>query len=96
MKSEVYSWRVDADVKSALEEAARGEGTSMAQLLDRIVNEWLRRSRDPSDDEAEQRRLHAEAARCIGRIHGGDPKRSREVSKRVRAKLSKKSKKRDA
>ena len=96
MKTEVYSWRVDPELKAGLEEAARGEGTSMARLLERIVNEWLQRSRHESDDGAEQRRLHAAAARAIGKIHGGDPRRSREASERVRAKLRGKSRGSDA
>jgi len=85
-KSEVYSWRIDPDLKAALQQAARDQNVSMSRLLEQIVDEWMGR-RASSDDDEEQRRLHAAAARCFGTIRGSDPRRSQEVSKRVRKKL---------
>jgi hypothetical protein len=79
-KSEVYSWRLDPDLKHRLEEAARKENTSVGGLLDRIARDWLgSRRASEEDEEALQRRLHAEAARVIGTIHGDDPGRSQRV-----------------
>ncbi len=71
-KSEVYSWRVDPQMKQALEERARDDGTSMAKLLDRIVEDWLEHNLTDEETE-EQRRLHAAAAKVIGSIRSGNP-----------------------
>ena len=87
-KTEVYSWRTDPELKASLEEAARGEGISLALLLERIVNEWLARTRGCSDAE-EQTRLHRAAARCIGTVRGDDPERSANARKLVQKKLRK-------
>ncbi len=87
-KTEVYSWRVDPQIKMALEAEARSQGTTLAEVLDRIAKQWLEaRKQQNSDDEAEQARLHAAAAKCIGTISGGDPHRSEKVSETVRKRL---------
>lgn len=72
-KGEVYSWRLSRETKAALEEEARRQYTSLAGVLDRIVQEWRRRQESPADDSAEQARLHAAAARSFGRIAGRHP-----------------------
>jgi hypothetical protein len=87
-KTEVYSWRVDPELKSALENAARVEGTSLSRLLDRIAGEWLRREVDSSEREREQDRIREHATRYIGSIHGKDPRRARETSQRVKTILA--------
>jgi hypothetical protein len=87
-KAVVYSWRLDPDLKQRLERAARAERTSVARLLDRIAREWL--AKREAEEEAEQRRLHAEAAKWIGSISSGDRYRSQQVRERVRAKLMEK------
>jgi hypothetical protein len=81
----VYRWHLDPDLKRRLEAAARAEKTSVARLLDRIALEWL--AKREADDEAEQRRIRAEAAKWIGSINSGDPYGSEQVRERVRAKL---------
>ena len=86
-KSEVYSWRISPEFKAALEEAARDQGTSVAQLLERIVKAWLDRAAADGDEEALQRRLHAAAEKTIGTIRGGDPHRAEQARDRVRQKL---------
>jgi predicted transcriptional regulator len=78
-KSEVYSWRLDSDLKRRLEEAARNENTSVGGLLDRIARDWLGRQASEEDEEALQWRLHADAARVIGTIQGDDPGRSQRM-----------------
>ena len=88
-KSEVYSWRVGPELKAKLEEAARDEQTSLAQLLEKIAREWLARARRQGDDQEEQRRLQTQATQYIGKMHGRDPQRSQEASQRVREKLKK-------
>jgi len=87
-KTEVYSWRLAFDLKRSLEEAAKAEKISLAQLLERIVSDWLARRSPPDDQEEEvQRRLHQSAAQAFGSMHGGDPNRSQEASQRVKSKL---------
>ena len=88
-KTEVYSWRVDAELKSALEVAARAERMSVSKLLDRIATEWLRREGDATDPEKE-RRIRAQAMRYVGSIRGKDPARAREASRRVSSLLHRK------
>jgi hypothetical protein len=89
-KSEVYSWRLDADLKRRLEEAAHEEKTSIGALLDRIARAWLGQRASEEDEEALQRRLHAEAAKWIGSIRSDDPTRSERVKEIVRERVRKK------
>ena len=72
-KSEVYSWRLSRDTKAILEDEARRNHTSVASVLDRIVQEWRHRRENPDDDSAKQVRLHAAAAGSFGRIAGRRP-----------------------
>jgi len=88
-KSEVYSWRVSSELKSALEEMARAERTTVARLLDRIVKAWLGRADAQGDHESVQRRMHEAAAKTLGTIHGGDPRRAERARHRVRTRLNK-------
>jgi hypothetical protein len=86
-KTEVYSWRVDPQIKMALEAEARSQGMTMAEVLDRIAKQWLEtRKLQNGDDEAEQARLHAAAAKCFGTIAAG-PNFSENVSAKVRMRL---------
>ena len=85
-KTAVYSWRLSRAGKAALEEAARTERTSVAKLLERVTDEWIRARRAASvDDEHEQVRLRTAALRFVGTLQGGDPDRSRLARTRVRA-----------
>jgi len=87
-KTEVYSWRVDPQTKMALESEARSQGMTLAEVLDRLAKQWLEMQKQQNgDDEAEQARLHAAAAKCFGTISGGDPYRSEKVRETVRARL---------
>jgi len=87
-KTEVYSWRVDQQIKMALEDEARSAGRSVAALLNDIARQWLEtRKFQNGDDAAEQARLHAAAAKCVGTISGGDPHGSEKVSETVRKRL---------
>ena len=73
----------------ALESEARSEGMTLAEVLDRLAEQWLElRKQRNGDDEAEQARLHAAVAKCIGTISGGDPHRSEKVSETVRKRLN--------
>ena len=87
-KTEVYSWRLDPKIKMALESEARSEGITLAEVLDRLAKQWLElRKQQNGDDDAEQARLHAAAAKCFGTISGGDPHRSEKVRETVRKRL---------
>lgn len=87
-KSEVYTWRVSRTLKVSLEEVARAERRTVAQLLDEIVGEHLRAVGAGGHGEAErQRRLHAKGARFAGRLRGRDPDRASRASELVRARL---------
>jgi Mg2+ and Co2+ transporter CorA len=87
-KSEVYSWRLSVETKSALEETARRKQSSIAELLDQIVNDWLAHQQELEADEAEQQRLHEAALQIIGNIRGDDPDRSSNAKTLLRAKLA--------
>lgn len=86
-KTESYSWRIEPELKRALEDTAREQGVSVATLLDDIVAEGLRREARSGDDEAVQRRLHAEARSCFGTLRGGDADLAERASERLRDKL---------
>jgi len=84
-KSEVYSWRLSPDLKRALEDAARAQGTSVAGLLDRLVRDWLaEHAPGVAGDEA---RVRKNALRFVGAVRGGDPRRASRARERVRQKL---------
>ena len=91
MKTEVYSWRLSADRKAALEEEARRERTSLSALLDRVTADWLaqRRNGHP-DDDAEQAEIRKRVMATVGTIRGGDPTRSERTSELVREIIHKK------
>ena len=87
-KTEVYSWRVSPALKAGLEEAARAERRSVADLLDEIVGEHLEGVRRIRGSESErQRRLHEQAAAFAGRISGSDSRRAERSRGLVRARL---------
>ena len=86
-KTEVYSWRVDADLKNALEQVARTEKTSLARLLDHIVRNWLQESSSLNGDDEQQQRLHSAAQECFGTLSSGDPDLATRAKERVRRKI---------
>jgi hypothetical protein len=87
MKTSVYSWRVDPDLKSRLSDVARSEKTSVSKLLDRIVGEWLSGDGSSEDEESTQARLHGAASQAIGSIRGGRPSRAEEAAGTVKERV---------
>ena len=85
MKTEVYSWRVSAEVKSELEREARRRKLSVSAVLDQAAREWLSKSND--GDDQEQSRLHAAASQWIGAFTGSDPSRSENARHLIRNRL---------
>lgn len=91
MKTEVYTWRLSPEVKTQLEGEARRRKITISKLLDEFVRKGLSsRSIAKIDDEEEQARLHAIAAKFSGIIAGNNPRRSQQVRELVRARLLKK------
>jgi hypothetical protein len=87
MKTEVYSWRVSPDVKTSLEREARRRGISMSAALDAAAREWLQKSGITSEGDEEQRRLQKAAAKWLGALASGNPRRSETASQAVRERL---------
>ena len=87
MKTDVYSWRLTSAKKIALENRARREGSSLAQLLDRITQEWME-ARNGEHDPAEQIRLHAAVRKTLGVISGKDPGRAEQAKATIRKRLA--------
>jgi hypothetical protein len=88
-KTEIFTWRLTSDLKNTLERRARQEGRSVAGLLDRVVQDWLRNGKSDADDEAEQARLHREAAKYIGTISGNIPSHGEAARQAIRERLRK-------
>jgi hypothetical protein len=87
-KTEIYTWRLSPALKAGLEEAARAQGRSVAELLDEIVAEKLETlERESGEDEGRQRQLHAQAAHFAGCLSGVDSQRSARVRALVRDRL---------
>lgn len=88
-KTEVYSWRLSRQLKVELEEAARSEHKSLAELLEQIAREWIERSRRTGDDEDEQqRRLREAAMKFVGTIEGGNPHRAETARSEVKGRIA--------
>jgi len=87
-KTEVYSWRLDPDVKMGLEEEARLQGMTLAEFLDRSAHNLIREGRRKRQSgQAEQARLHAAAEKYRGVFSGGDPLASQKIREVVRKRL---------
>ena len=87
-KTEVYTWRVSAAMKTSLEEAARNRKRSVARLLDDIVSESLRAAEQENEAEINnQHRLQARTARFLGCMTSGVARRSERTRELVRARL---------
>jgi len=87
-KTEVYSWRVSAALKSRLEDAARRQRVSVASLLEELVELQLTlKERDLVEDDGRQRELHAAAAAYAGIMSGANPRRSTTVRATIRRRL---------
>ena len=91
MKTEVYSWRVSAEKKADLESEARREGTSVAELLEKITADWLQERRTSRNgEEDEQAALKRRVMATVGTIHGGDPTLATKAREVVRERIARK------
>lgn len=90
MKTEVYSWRVSADLKTDLEREARRRKISLSAVLDLAAQEWLQKRDGDPDDAARQQRLQRAAAACFGKFAGGNPRRVESARQAIRERLRRK------
>jgi hypothetical protein len=89
MRTEVYSWRLSAELKSDLERAASERKLSVSAVLDIAVRDWLKKSATDTAGDEEQRRLHAAAEACVGILAGRNPRRSETAREAIQSKLRK-------
>ena len=82
-KSEVYKWRLSPLTKAALEEAARKQNRSIADLLEEIVSANL----GQESDAERQRALHTRAAEFAGCLAREDSRRAERARERVQNRL---------
>jgi len=87
MKSEVYSWRVSADLKTGLEREARRRKVSVSVVLDLAARDWLDRGGAKIEGDEKQPRLHKAASKCFGVLASGDAHRSENAGQAVRQRL---------
>ena len=88
MKTEVYSWRLSPHLKSELQEVARAERKSVADLLEEIVKGWLQDARGQAgSEEEEQRRVREAVMKCSGTIEG-HPDLAENARSEVRARIA--------
>jgi hypothetical protein len=84
-KMEKVSWRVEPQLKSELEAAARDENTTVAEVLRRASVEYLkkrRKKRSPVDTE-EQARLRAKLMTYAGSVDGSGESATNENVRKV-------------
>jgi ATP-dependent helicase YprA (DUF1998 family) len=77
-KSKAYSWRPSADLKTALEAAAKDEEASIDTILERLVREWLanraqsdERALSDEEDAEQQRQMREAALKAAGTVSIG-------------------------
>lgn len=87
-KTEVYSWRLSRQLKAELEEAARAEQRSLAELLEQLARDWLARLGREGTETERQQRLHDAALPFIGALAGADPGRAESSRAEVKARLA--------
>jgi hypothetical protein len=87
MKTEVYSWRVSADLKTGLEREAHRRKISVSAVLDLAAREWLNKGGSELESSEEQLRLQNAALECFGAFAGGHANRSENVRQTVRQRL---------
>lgn len=87
MKTEVYSWRLSAEVKADLEREARVRKMPVSAVLEVAVRDLLKKGSGDATEEQAQRRLHAAAEPCLGVLASGNPRRAEQARKAIRERL---------
>lgn len=89
MKTEVYSWRLSAELKADLEEQARSESKPMSALLQELASDGLRARRNGRSNDANERAaLLKRVMRTVGTIRSADPNLASKVKETVRARIA--------
>jgi predicted transcriptional regulator len=89
MRTEVYSWRLSAELKSDLEREARLKNVSTSAILEMAVRDWLRNGRADTADDGVQQKLQAEVANSVGVLAGRNPRRAETAREAIRKQLGK-------
>lgn len=87
MKTEVYSWRVSADLKTDLEREARRRKISLSAALRLAAQEWIEKRDGSGDEAARQQHLQRAAAACFGKFGGDNPRRAESARQAIRERL---------
>lgn len=87
MKTEIYSWRLSAELKSDLERKARVKKVPVSTVLDWAVRDWLKTSEMDAVENETQRELHDVAEKCFGVLAGNNPRRAETARGAVRERL---------
>ena len=87
MKSEVYSWRVSTELKTALEGEARRRKVPLSAVLDLATRDWLGKNGSDAGSDEQQLRLHKAAAKYFGAMESGIANRAENARRSVRARL---------
>jgi hypothetical protein len=91
MKTEVYSWRLSADLKAEIEDQARSESKSMSALLEELTSDGLRvRRRGNSGQATARAALLKRVLPTVGTIRSGDPYLASKVNQTVRGRIARK------
>ena len=69
-KTEVYSWRVDPELKAELEAVAREEKTSVGAVIEKACRTLIEDARPEGKDMKEQNRLRAALMKVAGSVNG--------------------------
>ena len=85
-KTALFNWQIAIELKQALETIAKEEQLSLAQLLERIVRDWLKRYKEAESDAAQQKMRDA-AAQAFGTFNSHQPDLSTTASQRIRQSL---------
>jgi predicted transcriptional regulator len=88
MRTEVFSWRLSAELKSDLEREARLKNVSTSAILEMAVREWLRNGRTDTADDGVQQKLQAEVANSVGVLAGRNPRRAETAREAIRKRLA--------
>jgi hypothetical protein len=91
MKTEVYSWRLSADLKSELEQVARMRKVPVSSILESAVRDLLRQNPGCQSEEETQFRLQQSASACLGVLASGKRRRAETARSTLRQKLRQRS-----
>jgi hypothetical protein len=87
VKTEVYSWRLSAEIKADLERRARSRKVPVSRVLEEAVHQWLDNTGTDPAEEEEQRLLHQAVGPLLGSLAGDNPRRAENARETVRERI---------